>query len=210
MDQYYSIGRIARIMNVARTTVHYWIEHGHLKTFKLPGEAQRITHDQLVAFMNKLEVPLDFIDMNLNRRILIVDDEPETIAPLVKYLKRRSLNVWTTTNGLEAGMFAKQYRPHVIILDIKIAGIDGREVCNTLRNNPELSRVRIIAISGRIPEKEGAQLSEYGFDGYMSKPFDLGDFYTLVKKVMAKRQKRNRWKKFVHNVTPYGIKESAT
>jgi CheY-like chemotaxis protein len=210
MHQYYSIGRIARIMNVARTTVHYWIEHGHLKTFKLPGEAQRITHDQLVTFMNELEVPLDFIDMNLNRRILIVDDEPETIAPIVRYLKRRDFNVWTTTNGLEAGMFAKQYRPHVIILDVKIAGIDGRNVCKTLRNNPELSRVRIIAISGWITEKEGAQLTENGFDGYMAKPFDLGEFYAMVKNVMAKRRKRNRWKRFVHNATPYGINEAAT
>jgi excisionase family DNA binding protein len=203
MRPYYTVGSVARIMNVARTTVHYWIEHGQLKMHSLPGKELRITHDHLVAFMNKHNVPLDFIDNALSRRILIVDDEPETIAPVVKYLERRNLKVWTTTNALDAGMKADNCRPHVIILDIKIDGIDGRDVCNTLRSNPELSRVRIIAISGRITEKEGAQLTENGFDGYMAKPFDLGEFYALVKKVMAKRRKRNRWRRFVRNVIPY-------
>jgi excisionase family DNA binding protein len=63
----FTVGRIARIMNVARTTVYYWIEHGQLKSFELPGTERRVTWDELVAFMNRHEVPLDFIDMNLNR-----------------------------------------------------------------------------------------------------------------------------------------------
>src|SRR5262249_49335685 len=119
-------------------------------------------------------------------RVLIVDDEAEIVDMLRDLLgKQTTYDVQTARNGFEAGLAAERIKPHVILLDINLPDVNGREVCKIVRLNPELQMTKVIAISGQLTDEEGKALLGQGFESYLKKPFTIQQVIQAVEDAVA-------------------------
>jgi len=138
-----------------------------------PGGDRRIPYDSLKKFMVSHGIPLDRFEEG-ERRILVVDDDPYYLDVIPAALARSGeYTVLTASTGFDAGALVVQHNPNLVILDIHLSDADGRMICSRIKERPETSNSRILAISGFIEDDEARQLSNYGFDGYLKKPFSI-------------------------------------
>ena len=167
-------GEVAKICNVAPRTVSKWFDSGALHGYRIPGSKdRRIPLNQLIRFMKQHGMPLNGL-MTGQTRILIVDDEQDIVEVLEKILEAEAkYEVEVAKGGFAAGVTADKFRPHVILIDMHLRDIDGREVAKAVKANPDLQLTKVIAMSGKMPEEELKALMSQGFDGYLKKPFHV-------------------------------------
>ncbi len=104
-------------------------------------------------------------------RILVVDDEPDAVELLQEYLLTKGYEVLTATNGEEALIKIREARPHAILLDIRMPGMNGLEVLKRAREiDPEAG---IVMMTADTAEETTRQALELGAFDYITKPFDL-------------------------------------
>lgn len=105
-----------------------------------------------------------------NYRILVVDDE-EDIVEFVSYnLKKEGFNVSTARNGLSAVQIAREFKPHLILLDIMMPEMDGIETCEQIRAIPALSDTLIAFLTARAEDFSQIAGFSAGADDYITKP----------------------------------------
>jgi two-component system alkaline phosphatase synthesis response regulator PhoP len=120
-----------------------------------------------------------------------VDDEPD-IVELLKYnLEREGYQVFTALNGRDALKAAKLNRPDLIVLDIMMPGMDGVEVCNQLRQQPEFKHTLITFLSARGEDYSQIAGFDAGADDYITKPVRPKVFISKVK-ALLKRSSSDR------------------
>jgi DNA-binding response OmpR family regulator len=108
------------------------------------------------------------------RSVLLVDDDPDLVATMHTALQEDGrFEVRIASNGFDAGMMVKEYRPDLIILDVMLPDINGKEVCHRVRADPTMEDVRIICISGMVEEDKVQELKLAGADDFLPKPFDV-------------------------------------
>ena len=168
-------GEVVRICKVAPRTVTKWFDSGQLRGYRIPGSKdRRIPLNQLVRFMRQNNMPLEAVAHFTKTRVLIVDDEADIVEMLRDLLgQQTAYDVHVAGTGFEAGIAAEKIKPHVILLDMNLGDINGREVCRTVRQNPDLQITKIIAMSGQLTEAEGVILTHQGFDGFLKKPVTM-------------------------------------
>jgi excisionase family DNA binding protein len=168
-------GEVAKICNVAPRTVSKWFDSGALTGYRIPGSKdRRIPLAQLIKFMKHHGMPLNGL-MTGATRVMIVDDEQDIVEVLEKILEDEAkYEVEVAKSGFMAGIAAEKIRPHVILLDMHLKDIDGREVAKVVKSNPDLQLTKVIAMSGKMTEDELKALQSTGhFDGYLKKPFNV-------------------------------------
>ncbi len=106
-------------------------------------------------------------------RILIVDDNVETVRLVARMLKHHGYQVESAHDGHGAFDAARRFHPDVILLDIGLPGMNGYEVANVLRKEPCCETTRFIAVSGYGEEKSLNRSKEAGFDHHLIKPLDF-------------------------------------
>ncbi len=180
-------GEVARICKVAPRTVTKWFDSGQLRGYRIPGSKdRRIPITQLVRFMKSNNMPLEGMVHFTKTRVLIVDDESDITETLRELLNRETnYEASVARNGFEAGTFAERIKPHVILLDIHLGDINGRDVCRAVRTNPDLQMTKVIAISGNLSDAEAAALLQQGFDGYLKKPFTIQQVIQTIEDAVA-------------------------
>ncbi|MBL7982718.1 MAG: response regulator transcription factor [Flavobacteriales bacterium] len=125
------------------------------------------------------------------QKVLLVDDEPD-IVELLKYnLEREGYQVFTALNGRDALKAAKLNRPDLIVLDIMMPGMDGVEVCNQLRQQPEFKQTLITFLSARGEDYSQIAGFDAGADDYITKPVRPKVFISKVK-ALLKRSSSDR------------------
>jgi DNA-binding response OmpR family regulator len=119
-------------------------------------------------------------------RVLIVDDEQDIVEVLEKILENEAkYEVEVARSGFSAGVTAEKFRPHVILLDMHLRDVDGREVCKQVKSNTDLQLTKVIAISGKMSEEEMKGLLATGFDGYLKKPFHVRQVIESIEDAVA-------------------------
>ena len=118
-------------------------------------------------------IPTDALESG-KRKILIVDDD-EDLVELISdvFIRDSRFEVRTTNNGFDAGMLVKELRPDIVVLDVMLPDINGREVCQRVRSDKTLDDVRIICISGMVEQDKVADLKAAGANDFMQKPFSV-------------------------------------
>src|SRR3569623_4007 len=179
-------GEVAKICNVAPRTVSKWFDSGALRGYRIPGSKdRRIPVNQLIRFMKQHNMPLNGM-MPGTTRILIVDGEDDIVEVLEKILEDEAkYEVEVAKGGFAAGIVAEKYRPHVILLDMHLPDIDGKEVAKAVKANPDLQLTKVIAMSGRMTDEESKGLLAQGFDGFLKKPFHVKQVMEAVEDAMA-------------------------
>jgi len=180
-------GEVARICKVAPRTVTKWFDSGQLHGYRIPGSKdRRIPVTQLVRFMRQNNMPLEGMLNFTKTRILIVDDEDEIVEMLRDLLSQQTTyDVQVARTGFEAGLAAERIRPHVILLDINLGDINGRDVCKTVRMNPELQMTKVVAMSGQLTDDEGKSLLTQGFESFLKKPFTIQQVIQAIEDAVA-------------------------
>jgi excisionase family DNA binding protein len=179
-------GEVAKICNVAPRTVSKWFDSGALRGYRIPGSKdRRIPVNQLIRFMKQHGMPLNGL-MTGCTRILIVDDEQDIVEVLEKILEDEAkYEVEVAKGGFAAGVIAEKFRPHVILLDMHLSDIDGREVAKQVKNNADLQLTKVIAMSGKMMDEEAKGMLAQGFDGFLKKPFHVKQVIEAVEDAMA-------------------------
>jgi DNA-binding response OmpR family regulator len=111
-------------------------------------------------------------------RVLIVDDNRDILWVVEVILKRYGFEVMSTLKGEEVLSKTKMFSPQLILLDVFLSGIDGIDICNTLKSTPETKDIPVIMISAHTNFKEVKKFCRA--DDFMSKPFDANE---LVRKI---------------------------
>ncbi|MDD3469360.1 MAG: response regulator [Thermoguttaceae bacterium] len=170
----FTTGEAAKICKVSQQTIIRCFDSGQLKGFRVPGSRfRRIPRDQLFAFMRDNGIPTDALESG-KRKVLVVDDDQELVELISDALDRDGrFEVRSVCNGFDAGMMVKDYHPDVIILDVMLPDINGREVCLRVRNDKTMDDVRIICISGMVEEDKIQELRAAGANDFLGKPFDI-------------------------------------
>lgn len=116
-------------------------------------------------------------------KVLIVDDEPETVKYVSTNLRARGYEVLTAEDGRAALKVFDESVVDLIILDIMMPGPDGFEVCQAIRRR---SDVPIIMLSARGREKDVVRALNLGGDDYLTKPFGVKEMLARVRAVMRR------------------------
>lgn len=168
----FTTGEAAKICKVSQQTIIRCFDNGTLKGFRVPGSRfRRIPRDQLFAFMKDNGIPTDALESG-KKKMLIVDDDQDLVDLLADAFQRDGrFEIRTANNGFDAGMQVKEFRPDVVILDVMLPDINGREVCQRVRSDKTLDTVKIICISGMVEQEKISDLRAAGANDFMQKPF---------------------------------------
>jgi excisionase family DNA binding protein len=174
MKTVFTTGEAAKICKVSQQTIIRCFDNGQLKGFRVPGSRfRRIPREALYKFMKDNGIPTDALESG-KRKVLLVDDDPDLVEMMSKVLEDDGrFEVRVAANGFDAGMMVKEYRPDLIVLDVMLPDINGKEVCMRVRSDNTLEDVRIICISGMIEDDKIQELRDAGADDFLHKPFEI-------------------------------------
>jgi len=116
--------------------------------------------------------------------ILIVDDEQSIVVPLSFLMEQKGYNVITASSGEEAVDKISKFRPDLILLDIIHFGLDGFEICQIVRENPEWKDTRIILVTTMVRDVDVAKGLAFGADAYITKPFSNSEIMKQVRELL--------------------------
>jgi len=103
-------------------------------------------------------------------QIMVVDDDPDTVWILVRYLRREGFAAIEARSGAECLRLAKDYPVDVILLDLMMPGMDGFAVCRALKENPGTAEIPIILLTARDDVDARAEGIQLGVSDFLVKP----------------------------------------
>ncbi|WP_153798275.1 response regulator [Foetidibacter luteolus] len=111
-------------------------------------------------------------------KLLLVDDDSSLLTALTQLLKKNNFEIQTLNNPNNIFDTISSYHPDLIILDVMMAGEDGRDVCLQLKENPVTAGIKIILYSAHHDTEH--DFKQYGADDFISKPFLSKDLIELI------------------------------
>lgn len=119
-------------------------------------------------------------------KILIVEDDEDILEMIAYNLKKESYKVLTALDGEKAVLEANKKQPDLIILDLMLPGIDGLDVCKTLKKDEATARIPIIMVTAKSQEVDKIVGLELGADDYITKPFSPKELLARIKAVLRR------------------------
>jgi DNA-binding response OmpR family regulator len=120
----------------------------------------------------------------MSKEILIVEDEPGVMAAIRFLMEQQGYNVRVAEKGEDALDLLSTNKPHLVLLDIMLPGMNGWEVCEAIRSNPEYRNVKIVFLTARRNEAEIAKGLDLGANAYITKPFKNDQLIARVKALL--------------------------
>ena len=114
-------------------------------------------------------------------KILLVDDEFEVVRLLRAYLEKAGFKVLTASNGQATLQVLRAEHPDLLVLDLGLPDVDGRELTQLVRNDPSLSSLPIIMLTARVEDSDKITGLELGADDYITKPFNPNEVVSRVR-----------------------------
>jgi len=170
----YTTGEAADICSLSQQTIIRCFDSGQLEGFRVPGSKfRRIPRTSLIKFMRENNIPMNNLGDD-KIRVLVVDDDPNIIELFVDVLGADSrFEIATATTGYDAGVQTQQFKPDIVVLDYMLPDVNGNVVCKTIREDPEMSHIKILIISGTVNSAEVDKLMALGADDFIKKPFNI-------------------------------------
>lgn len=120
-------------------------------------------------------------------KILVVDDDEHILRSLSQYLELEDFNVVSASSGPEAlALFAKE-KPDLLVLDVMMPGMDGFQVLETLRKDPETAGVPVLMLTARDQHNDILKGYQMGATSYLVKPFNLDELVEAIREVFASK-----------------------
>jgi excisionase family DNA binding protein len=165
---------VAELLMVNPVTVRQWAARGLLRSLTTPGGHRRFLLSDVEEFARSRGATPVARNSGRPDRILIVDDDPNVGRLIAGLIQERDARVETeiARDGFEAGLKVESFRPHALVLDLMMPGMDGFEVCRRLRARPTLNHIRIVAVTGFASPENVDRVLAAGADACLPKPLD--------------------------------------
>lgn len=116
-------------------------------------------------------------------RVLVVDDDQDTIDSLAMLLRHWGHEVQLAREGETAPKLADSLRPQLLLVDLAMPGMDGLQFARRLRSHPHFSKTPLIAVTGLGDPSHRQQAADAGFDDFVVKPYSLGRLLEVIARV---------------------------
>ncbi len=170
------------MLMVNPVTVRQWAARGLLRSLTTPGGHRRFLLNDVEEFARSRGATPVPRQSGRPDRVLIVDDDPLVGRSIAEVIRRHAPHVATEVarNGFEAGVKVESFRPHALVLDLAMPGMDGVEVCRRLRERPTLNHIRIVVITGSPSAENTERVLAAGADACLAKPLDTDRLIALL------------------------------
>jgi DNA-binding response OmpR family regulator len=116
--------------------------------------------------------------------VLVADDDEDILLLVTARLERDGYEIVQARNGTEALAAARELRPALAVLDVGMPGLDGLEVLEAIRADPELHEMRVLLLTAKAQESDVRRGYEAGGDAYMKKPFSPAELAAKVRELL--------------------------
>jgi len=124
--------------------------------------------------------------MGDRKRVLIVDDEPDILKTVIFRLKKAGYQVITARDGKTALELAREERPDLILLDVRLPVMDGCDVCQSLKSDDNFKKIPVIFLTASVADKIADKTKASGANDYIIKPFEPEELLDKVKNILDK------------------------
>jgi two-component system alkaline phosphatase synthesis response regulator PhoP len=128
----------------------------------------------------------------MKEKILVVEDEKDIVKMLDYNLKKEGFRAISAHDGEDALDLVNREHPDLIILDLMLPGMDGLEVCKTLKKNTKTTSTPIIMLTAKSQESDKIVGLELGADDYVTKPFSPRELIARVKAVLRRIKEKDK------------------
>ena len=159
------------------------------KIIELIKKNEKISNSEISGILG---IPEDEVAQRIERfsdkrsKILLVDDEIDTLLPLKRTLEVEDYIVIGAGNGPEALIKAKTEIPDIILLDLMMPEMDGYEVCEKLKKDPITKNIPVIMLTAKDAVRDKVKGLDIGADDYVTKPFNLNELKARIKSVLRR------------------------
>lgn len=178
--QILTTGEIAKYCGVNFRTVIRWIERGRLKAYQLPGRGDnRVTVEDFLEFLkeNNMPIPDDFAQRE--RRVLIAESDPMLARQVERALQDSGYKTSVAADGFHAGSLLGTFKPSVMLLDLRVPGLQVNDLVTFIRQASGLERVKVMIVNG-----DGGVDSPIGADDYISRPFSNEELVSRINQLL--------------------------
>lgn len=177
----FTTGQVAKICKVAPRTVNKWFDSGRLKGYRIPGsQDRRIPREYLIKFLKEHGMPLGDLEEEATAKILLVSQNEVLIEDLKRSLpEEKRCRVSVAASGFEAGIQIESFTPDVMVIDFEVGRVEGLQICQNARRNPDFADMPLIAI---LPEEREFNIEGLSFDDSLARPVDVA---LLVQRLLS-------------------------
>ena len=119
------------------------------------------------------------------KSVLIVDDDEGLIKTIRPLLINNGYSVLTANSGEDGLVIARNQKPDIIVLDVILPGIKGRDVCRQLKDDPETKEIPVIFLTAKDSRDDISAEMEAGAVAHLTKPLNGGELIETVKKILS-------------------------
>src|SRR3989339_813162 len=176
--------QVSKLLHVDITTVIDWIDSGKIPAYKTPGGHRRIEIKDLLEFLKKYRMPIPeelstAVDVQKNQIIKQPQNNIKKISIVIKKYFN-NIEIELESEGFLAGKKIVEFKPDLLILDIRLPGMDGFEVLKQLKKE----KMKIIVITAFPTKLIREKIITAGADGYLIKPFTAEELKQKVENLL--------------------------
>lgn len=181
----YTTGEVANFCNVTINAVKKWIASGKLGAFRTPGGHYRVNREDFETFVGKFKLDIKDKIFPNRRKILIIDDERDIVEFIKAAIESLDMGctVETAGDGYEALIKVGDFKPELMVMDLRMPKIDGFEVCRRIKGDQNTRDIKILAVTA-YGKEDIDKILECGADYCLSKPLKLKEFQKNVQRLL--------------------------
>ena len=175
-SSYLTPTEVATLLMVSPVTVRQWAQKGLLPAQTTAGGHRRFLRSDVELFARERGIALP----GREKAILVVDDDDQLNRYLVAALTTQvdGIKVISARDGFEAGRLVQAEQPEIVVLDIMMPGMDGVEVCRSIKNDAATTHARVIGMTGYHTPQVEQRMLEAGAVVLLRKPFSIDELLT--------------------------------
>ncbi len=179
-DTVLSTSEVAALLQVSPVTVEMWVRNGNLQSKKTADGHDHYQYSDILKHAERLNITVSG-DITKITKVLIVDDDSFVADFLKDFLESREVVYEVQRTGVSflADKLVKSFHPHVLILDLRMPGMNGIELCRTF-GNQVIEGLRIIGVSGYWREEDKKAFIDAGGEYCLEKPLDVKELIEVL------------------------------
>lgn len=168
------------------STVINWIDGGKLKAYKTPGGHRRINRADLIEFLKRYALPVPRGLSQVGVTVVVVAPKTAARRRLISTLAAKwpDLVIRTAASGFAAGHMIADSKPALVILTLKLTGLDALDVCRHIKADRRLNRMKILILTATKSPAVNKGIIAAGADAYIVEPFDADELADCVETLL--------------------------
>lgn len=186
MEKFLKTNDAASYLGVSRSSLTNWAKQGLITGGLTPGGHYRFTVTELERFAAErgLTIPKRTTEPLEMARLLVIDDDPA-----FREFVKDALDVFSpfelreAADGMQGALLIGTWKPHLVIVDLRMPNMNGVEFCRMLKANPDTMEVRVVIASAYLSPEVRTEITQLGVDAVLEKPVRLSALVATVAKL---------------------------